>query len=142
LDLVTFILKSNDFPPGKSDLALENLKTIRFVGKNGPEPVPDGALVITVGCLLQTDGRWVLSGAAEPERTRSELSTAADVKASSAQPLGTQVFRLADLDAVSDFRPEDHIGHKMQAKGYIVRQTNANRISLSSMVMLDSVCSP
>jgi cytochrome c len=40
LDLVTFILKSNDFPPGKSDLALENLKTIRFVGENGPEPYP------------------------------------------------------------------------------------------------------
>jgi hypothetical protein len=28
----------------------------------------------------------------------------------------------------------------MEAKGYIVRQTNADRISLSSMVMLDSVC--
>ena len=142
LDLVTFILKSNDFPTGKSDLALEDLKTIRLVGKNGPEPVPDGALVITVGCLSQTDGRWILSDAAEPERTRSELSTAADITASTAQTLGRQVFRLMDLDAVPDFKPEDHKGHKMQAKGYIVRQADANRISLSSMVVLDSVCSP
>jgi hypothetical protein len=142
LDLVTFILKSNGYPAGPSELVPEALTNVRFVGMNGPQPVPDGALVITIGCLSKTDGRWTLSSAAEPERTRSEFSTSVDVKASSAQPLGTQSFRLADLEAVADFRPEDHIGHKMQAKGYIVRQTNANRISLSSMVMLDSVCSP
>ena len=84
------------------------------------------------------DGRWC--AAAEPVRSRSELSTPSDVKASSMQALGNQVFRLAELDAVPDFKPEDHAGHKMQAKGYIVWQTNADRISLSSMVMLDSVC--
>ena len=55
-------------------------------------------------------------------------------------PLGTLIFRLADLEAVPDFAPDTHKGHKMQAKGYIVWQTNADRISLSSMVMLDSVC--
>lgn len=143
LDLVTFILKSNGLPTGTTELVPEALSSIRFVGKNGPQPTPDGALVITVGCLSQAaDGKWQLVRAAEPERSRSELSTPADVKASSVQALGNQVFRLAELDAVPDFKPEDHNGHKMQAKGYIVRQTNADRISLSSMVMLDSVCLP
>jgi len=142
LDLVTFILKSNGYPAGSNELVAEALTNVMFVGKNGPQPVPDGALVITVGCLSQTDGGWILSSAAEPARTRNELSTDAEVTASSSQTLGTQVFRLTDLDAVADFKPEEHRGHKIQAKGYIVRETNANRISLSSMVMLDSVCLP
>ena len=46
----------------------------------------------------------------------------------------------ADLEAVPDFTPAAHMGHKMQAKGYLVRQPNAERISLSSMEMLDSKC--
>jgi S-disulfanyl-L-cysteine oxidoreductase SoxD len=143
LDLVTFILKSNGYPAGTTELAPDALSDIRFVGKNGPQPVPDGALVITVGCLSQAaDGKWLLIRAAEPARSRSELSTGADIQASSTQALGTQVFRLTDLDSVADFKPEDHNEHKMQAKGYIVRQTNADRISLSSMVMLDAVCLP
>ena len=143
IDLVTFILKSNGYPAGTNELVPDVLPSVRFVGKSGPRPVPDGALVITVGCLSEAaDGRWVLLRSTEPARTRSELSSPADVKVSSAQALGTQVFRLAELDAVADFKPEDHKGHKMQAKGYIVRQTNADRISLSSMVMLDSVCVP
>ena len=32
------------------------------------------------------------------------------------------------------------MGHKMQAKGYLTRQPGAERISLSSMAMLDSMC--
>jgi len=143
IDLVTFILKSNGYPAGPTELVPDALSGIRFVGENGPQPVPDGALVITVGCLSRAaDGRWLLIRATEPARSRSELSTGADVQASYVQGLGTQVFRLAELDAVGDFKPEDHNGHKMQAKGYIVRQTNADRISLSSMEMLDAVCLP
>jgi len=42
--------------------------------------------------------------------------------------LGTLIFRLADLDAVPDFAPDSHKGHKMQAKGYLVRQPGAERI--------------
>jgi cytochrome c5 len=143
LDLVTFILKSNGFPAGATELVPGALSTIRFVGRSGPQPAPDGALVITVGCLSRAeDGRWLLGRAAEPARSRSELSTPADVKASAVQALGNLVFRLAELDAAPDFKPEDHNGHKMQAKGYIVRQTNADRISVSSMVMLDAACLP
>ena len=113
-----------------------------LVGKNGPQPVPDGALVITVGCLSQArDGAWILFSATEPARTRtSNTSTPAEMSASSQKRLGTLIFRLADLEAVPDFAPDSHKGHKMQAKGYLVRQPSAERISLSSMEMLDSTC--
>ena len=143
LDILTFILKSNGFPANATELVPTDLSTIKLVGKNGPQPAPDGALVITVGCLSRTDdGRWLLIHSTEPARSRSELSTAEEVKASALQVLSNQVLRLADLDAAPDFKPEDHNGHKIQAKGYIVRQTNADRISVSSLVMIDSTCLP
>ena len=113
-----------------------------LVAMNGPQPVPDGSHVVTVGCLSQAgDGLWVLSNATEPVRTPTEsASTPADLKTSLLKKLGTLAFRLADLEAVPDFSPSAHNGHKMQVKGFLTRQPNAERISLSSMEMLDSSC--
>jgi mono/diheme cytochrome c family protein len=141
LDIVTYILQGNGYPAGAAELAPDTLSRIMFVGKDGPRPVPDGALVVTVGCLSRRDdGGWVLLNAAEPARTRSEVSTPDEMKTSSEKSLGALTFRLAELDAVPDFTPEMHLGHKIQAKGYLVRQPNAERISLSSMLMLDATC--
>ena len=144
LDILTYILKVNGYRAGASELTPGLLESVMLVGKNGPQPVPDGSLVITVGCLSQArDDLWILSNATEPARTRtSASSTPAELKISSQKSLGTLTFRLADLEAVPDFAPDAHRGHKIQAKGYLVRQPNAERISLSSMEMLDSTCGP
>lgn len=141
LDIVTYLLKLNGYPAGPTDLTLDRAGKVMLIGKNGPQPVPDGALVVTVGCLSRLDGMWILSNAADPARTRSESATAAELKSSSEKSLGTLTFRLADLDAVPDFTPDTHQGHKMQAKGYLVRQPNAERIHLSSIEMLSTTCS-
>jgi hypothetical protein len=142
LDIVTHILSVNGYRSGTNDLTQDLLTHVMLVGKNGPQPVPDGSLVITVGCLSQArDGVWVLFGATEPARThRSTTSTPAELAASAQQHLGALIFRLVDLEAIPDFAPESHKGHKMQAKGYLTRQPGAERISLSSMVMLDAAC--
>lgn len=144
LDILTYILKLNGYRSGQGELTPGVLGSVMFVAKNGPQPVPDGALVITVGCLSQTnDGVWILVSATEPVRTRTETtSTPAELKTSAQKNLGNLVFRLSDLEAVPDFVPDQHEGHKMQAKGYLVRQPNAERIGLSSMEMLDSACTP
>jgi hypothetical protein len=142
LDILTYILKVNGYRSGANELTPDLVGNVMLVGKNGPQPVPDGSLVITVGCLSQArDGIWVLFNSTEPARTRtSRTSSAAELRASSQKSLGTLIFRLADLEAVPDFAPDAHRGHKMQAKGYLVRQPNAERISLSSMELLDSTC--
>ena len=144
LDILTHILKVNGYRAGAGELTPDLVANVMLVGKNGPQPVPDGSLVITVGCLSQgRDGVWVLFNATEPARTRrSTTSTAAERTASSQKRLGTLIFRLAELEAVPDFAPDSHKGHKMQAKGYLVRQPRAERISLSSMETLDSTCVP
>jgi hypothetical protein len=142
LDILTHILNVNGYRTGANDLTPDVLGNVTLVGKNGPQPVPDGALVITVGCLSQArDNVWVLFNATEPARTRqSTTSTPAERNASSQKRLGTLIFRLADLDAVPDFAPDSHKGHRMQAKGYLVRQPGAERINLSSMEMLNATC--
>ena len=144
LDILTYILKTNGYRTGANELTPEVAGGVMFVGKNGPQPVPDGALVVTVGCLSQArNGVWVLFNASEPARTRrSTTSTATELSASSQKSGGNLIFRLADLEAVPDFAPDAHKGHKMQAKGYLVRQPNAERISLSAIDMLGATCGP
>jgi mono/diheme cytochrome c family protein len=141
LDILTYILKANGYPTNEKELPIGGLSEVLFVGKNGPQPVPDGSLIVTIGCLSQgSNSGWVLVKATEPARTRTETSSSAETRTSSQKSLGTLTFRLAELDAVPDFTPDSHKGHKMQAKGYLVRQPNAERISLSSMEMLDLSC--
>src|SRR5579883_1682525 len=137
LDIITYLLKVNGYPTGAAELTLESVTKVMLVGKDGPQRVPDGSLVVTVGCLTQSDGRWILSNATEPVRNRNDAtSTPGELKASAERPLGTLTFRIADLDAVSDFMPETHQGHKMQVKGFLVRQPGAERINLSSIEMV------
>src|SRR5437879_5089628 len=142
LNILTHILNVNGYRAGASDLTADLLEKVILVGKNGPQPVPDGSLVVTVGCLSQArDGVWILFSAMEPVRARrSTISTAAELNASSQKRPGSLIFRLADLEAVPDFVPDSHKGHKLQAKGYLTRQPGAERISLSSITVLDSMC--
>src|SRR5439155_7591300 len=61
LDILTYILKANGYRTGSSELTADLLGNVMFVGKDGPQPVPDGSLVITVGCLSQApNGVWIL----------------------------------------------------------------------------------
>jgi hypothetical protein len=141
LDILTYLLQMNGYPSGTAEFPLEAVKKVMLVGKDGPQPVPDGSLVATVGCLVQRDDRWILSNATEPARTRNDASTTpAELKASAERSLGVLIFRLADIDAAPGFMPAAHQGHKMQAKGYLVRQPNAERINLSSIEMLGPSC--
>jgi mono/diheme cytochrome c family protein len=141
LDILTYMLQKNGYPTGRAELTPESAGKVMFVGKNGPKPVPDGSLVVTIGCLSQRDGTWILSNSTEPARSRSEtVSTPTEMKTSADKPLGTLTFRLADLDAVPGFTPETHQDHKMQARGYLVRQPNSERIHLSSIEMISSTC--
>jgi cytochrome c5 len=142
LDIVTYVLKMNGYRSGATNLSVDFLGKVMVVGKSGPRPVPDDALVLTVGCLSQAPGgTWILYQATEPVRTRSETtSTPEELKASAQKSPGTLSFRLADLEAVPEFKPGAQKGHKMQAKGYLVRQPNAERIRLSSMELIDTKC--
>ena len=79
----------------------------------------------------------------EPVRTRNaEKSTIEEIKASAAEPPGSQTFRLQNLeDLPPPFSPEMLAGHKVQAKGVLIRQPNKDRINVISIDSAAPTCS-
>jgi hypothetical protein len=73
----------------------------------------------------------------EPVVTKDQPSTPQELKDHAAQPLGTDTFVLL---SVNRFKPDDHRGHKMEAKGLLYRAANDARLSLTSLDVVDSTC--
>ena len=143
LDVLTYILQQNSAPAGTGELTAAMLENILLIGKDGPKPVPSGALVKVVGCLTEgADKLWTLTNASEPIRTRTpEETSPAELKESEIKPLGTLTLRLQNLDyADPDFKPESYRGRKMQVKGYLIRQPNRERINITSIDMVARSC--
>jgi hypothetical protein len=83
----------------------------------------------------------MLTDSAEPRRTEdAEHSTPEELKNAASRPLGSRTFRLQNLDELADFHPEPLAGHKVQAKGVLIRQTNRDRINVLSVEPLVAVC--
>ena len=136
LDILVHILNVNQYPVGRAELKPDALIKTMFVGKNGPQPVPDGAHVLAVGCLNSANDQWSLSRATEPIRTPTIIApNPSELKASAEKKTGALTFRLTDLEAVPDFSPAAHNGHKVQVKGFLTRQPNAERISVTAIDM-------
>jgi mono/diheme cytochrome c family protein len=138
LDIVAYILQVNAFPAGDQPLKREELAEIGIVAKDGPGSVPDFALVQVTGCLTQAAGSaWTLTKGTEPVRTADpKASSEADLKAAGAAPLGTHTFQLMSVYP----NPAPHAGHKMQAKGFLVRTGGEQRINVSSLTMIGADC--
>jgi S-disulfanyl-L-cysteine oxidoreductase SoxD len=142
VEIFTYLLQRNGFPEGQKALTVDAPAAIELVGKNGPQPVPDGALIVTVGCMTHdSDNRWLLTNATEPKRTRKPYQTTQDeLAAAQATPAGPHTFLLAEFEAINSSRPENFEGLRMQAKGFLVRQPGAERISLFHLGMISGKC--
>ena len=146
LDVISFLLSKNSIPPGVRDLNEDDVEGIHFQRKDGPKPLPGGALVQVAGCLsvdLQ-DETFTLTHATDPARTRRvNDSTPEEIAAAAERALGMNSFRLENWAYLGkSFSRLDHIGHKVLAKGTLIRQTNRERISLTYMRTLDTSCEP
>src|SRR4051812_18654807 len=76
VDIITYIFKSNGFPAGAAELTLNDLDEIQILGKNGIQPPPQFALVLSVGCLTYKPVSWMLNDATTPVRaTMPDLAT-------------------------------------------------------------------
>jgi len=144
LDILAYLLQTNEIPPGTKELTAGLVSTAMLVGKDGPKPLPTSAQVAVVGCLtLDTGNGWFLTHAAEPARTLNVWeSTTAELQEAAAKPLGDQLFRLANIDDLRGFDRDALTGNKVQAKGILVRQPNNQRINLNSLLKLEAGCEP
>jgi mono/diheme cytochrome c family protein len=139
-DIVAYLLQQNGFPAGKTELRAEaeSLGIIDLVRKGQTSTIPNFSLVQVVGCLTPGPNKsWTLTSTSEPVLTRDEEPTAAAIKTSQTKALGAQTFQLV---SVVPFKPEGHLGHKMEARGLLYRDQNDARLNLTSLQMLAAGC--
>ena len=137
VDIVTYVLKANEFPPGSDELRIADLPTVRLVGKSGPEPVPSFSLVLVVGCLGRRDDDWVLTDTTEPVRTGHPRPEAGEVLAESPTLSGNATFRLMVSPAYS---PTSHTGRIVEVRGFLIRRPNDDRINITSLETIGPGC--
>ena len=139
LDILAYILQRNELPPGNTALTAEGVSTIMVVGKSGPAPVPNFALVRVVGCLEDGgNGVWRLIRSADPARTRDPApSKGSELERSQIVALGDQVFEL--MDAYDE--PAGHAGQRLEVKGLLMRGA-PSRVNFSSLQVLSAACGP
>jgi hypothetical protein len=147
LEIITHILQGNGFPAGSDDLRIDSLQNIQIEEKDGPKPLATSTLVQVVGCMTRSEQingvSWMLTRASEPARTRdADRSSADELKTAQVKPLGTLSFKLQNLGYLgAAFDPNSHNGHKMYAKGTLVRQDSGLRLNITSLQMIAPDCS-
>jgi S-disulfanyl-L-cysteine oxidoreductase SoxD len=69
IDIIAYILRRNDLPPGTAELKPETSVGVAITGKEGAGEIPDAALVSVGGCLVRTGPEtWILTQAGVPSR--------------------------------------------------------------------------
>ncbi len=145
VDIIAYILKANEYPAGMNELTQDALANTQLVGKEGPRPLPTNASIQVVGCFTPGAGdTWMLTSAGDLSRSRNtEEITPAELKAAAEKPLGTQKFRLSNLDDFKPgFRPESYKGQKVFAKGPLTRSASGDRIFVLSLEPISASCTP
>jgi S-disulfanyl-L-cysteine oxidoreductase SoxD len=137
LDIVSFVLKANEFPPGIDDMQIEDLPKVRLVGKSGPEPVPSFSLVQVVGCLNRRDDGWVLTKTTEPVRTGDPRPAAGEVLAERTTLTGAATFGLMVSPA---YAPINHSDRIVEVRGFLIRRPNEDRINITSIETVGPSC--
>ena len=140
LDSVAYLLQVNGFPAGPRELTAAGAADTRIEAEDGPGEVPSFALVSVVGCLARgDDATWVLTRATRAVRTDDPSESSPEALAARAgQPPGTRTFEL--MAVYPD--PAAHAGHTIEAKGFLIRSPDGDRINVSTLGMVSDACGP
>jgi S-disulfanyl-L-cysteine oxidoreductase SoxD len=133
-DVVAYVLQRNGFPAGNTELAHDQreLSAILITGRTGPGSVKTGATVRVAGCLSHgQESDWELTGAAEPQKTTLGASRQPEAVA-----LGTRTIRLLNPFP----SPAAHVGHTVQAIGFLVRDGAVDAVNVVSLEMVAPTC--
>lgn len=114
VDIVSYMLKANEFPAGAQELRVEDLR------KTNP-----------------SDGAWMLAHSSDPIRTGNPQPEAGEREAAEGLPLGPGTFRLLVSAA---YAPEPLKGHKVEVRGFLIRRPTESRLNITSLVTLDPSC--
>jgi mono/diheme cytochrome c family protein len=140
IDIVAYLLQQNGYPAGKGELRAEadSLGIIDITRRGQTNTIANFSLVEVVGCLTSAgNSGWTLTRTSDPVLTRDEEPTAAALRTAQAKALGAQTFKLI---SVVSFKPEGHVGQKMEARGLIYRDEVDARLNLTSLQTINNTC--
>jgi mono/diheme cytochrome c family protein len=141
LEVLAYILKTNGFPAGSSELTVASASSVLLVGKDGPKPLPNLTNVMVAGCLTEAKGVWSITKATSPKRTMDALQITPDeLKAMSAAATGSGTMRVNNLDALTTFNADKAKGQRVEVKGILY--TSNNRVNATSAELLGAACAP
>ncbi len=133
LDVLTYILRTNDFPTGSQELKVDPdvLESVQIVKKGATQVVTNFSVVRVIGCLTQEpNSSWSLQNTTDPILSRDQPSTPEELQRADTQPLGTQAFHLV---SVNSFKPDQFAGRKMEAKGLFYKDEKDARLNVTSL---------
>jgi cytochrome c5 len=140
LDVIAFILQSNGFPAGATELAVgsADLASAQILKKGQQAAVQNFSLIQTVGCLVKGDGdTWKLTHTADPLSTREDAPSVQALQSAASRPLGTRTFL---LQSAVPFGPASHVGQKVEARGLVYNDPVDSRITLTSLKPTGTSC--
>jgi hypothetical protein len=135
VDIVAHLLHENDVQAGSRELTKDVLASTLLVGPNGPQPLPNGALVGVVGCLAKGPaGEWTVARAGRPSRVREAKEvSAAEAAAASGAGVGTGTFTLQNVGDGGTALPGNGAeGQKVLVKGALTQRAGAGRIHVTA----------
>jgi hypothetical protein len=118
---------------------------VGLTDRGGPENAapPQGSqalpIVDSVGCLEEGSNRiWTLTNAGDPRQaTRAGFSQPEEIKAAEGRGLGSKQFRLIGM---TEMNPGLHRGHKVLVKGLLIKDSNGDRINVTSLKTVGEQC--
>ena len=88
-------------------------------------------IVEVVGCLEQSSSKtWILTNANDPRVSETQATSAAELEAAAARPLGNQQNQLV---GISVFNPSSRKGQKVAVKGVLIKEANERRLNITSL---------
>jgi S-disulfanyl-L-cysteine oxidoreductase SoxD len=144
LNIVAYILQVNKFPAGEEPLKADTaILTTTFITREAgkaaakPQPIGTGTLIQVVGCLQSATGGWALTQASAPVRTETPDATPEAQRSKlAATPAGSTTLQLLGVYSELD----EHKGHRMEGKGFLVKDPAGDRLNVVSLEMVASSC--
>ena len=132
-DIVAYLLRSNDLPPG-TELTATSGTDVRIVPKDGGNgELPGATLARVIGCLAQpgTDGNWRVVSASRPERVKA-ITGAIPAGASGGDRQYPLKFVLQPLAPLA--------GQKVAVVGLLLGDGGAEVINVSTVTPVAPMC--
>ena len=142
VDVIAYVLEVNEFPHGEAELTAERAGDVLVYGADGPDAVPNFAMVQVVGCLARDDRTWIVTDGSEPIRTRDPDASTGDVLTlTQSMGLGSNTFEL--MYVFPD--PDPYEGHRVETKGFLIRRGDVDAldaINVTTVASLSPACAP